>query len=607
METFKELKDIAQSLNLTNISETISYLENRLAQKNSELIFPLVGEYSSGKTTLLNSLTNGKKLEAAILPTTATIFEIHFSNLEEKAVIIKEDGTFYEENNISCLKNQELADVKMVKVYDSSLKIPSSTIIVDTPGLSSLDPRHKKALVNYLPLADGIFLVVDVNQGVTSSVLKFIDLFNITKKRIYLVISMCDTKPQSEVVNIKKYILQNTEVDFKDIACVSAANGDIKEFLDLVDKIQDEKNKIVEEVIKLQLNMIRSQILQFVNELLNSSKLSTKELDWKILECKQDLRKIKNTIQCLIEDLEIKINRRKIENIQNFNQQIYNRLDDIAKNPSNVDINAITQSTVESISNLYFSNFKSNVMDDLKYIVKENHNCGKKLSLPILNNLDLSEYSIGNLSYNIDLNLPELQTLNNNIAIGVKIAGAIAAVATTAYLGGVGGSTFVGGKAIETADLVTDVASMASNHKHFKKIEKVVGGLKHVTNRIDKINQYESQIEQYIPMQTKSQTGLAGLVGLVTERTMGKPQRKKLIDNYIYGTLEPEFCSQMDKISSVIVSSISDTLYVEAEAQISQKEKALKELIEKKDSENEQYFTKVEKLKEFQNILSGKL
>ncbi|KAA6304684.1 hypothetical protein EZS27_043668, partial [termite gut metagenome] len=101
-----------------------------IEHSNKELTIPLVGEYSSGKTSLLNSLTNGKKLETAILPTTATIFEVRFSNITEKAEIFYEDSTMREVEDISSLKNSDLVNAQLVRVYDSSVLIPSSTVLV---------------------------------------------------------------------------------------------------------------------------------------------------------------------------------------------------------------------------------------------------------------------------------------------------------------------------------------------------------------------------------------------------------------------------------------------------------------------------------------------
>ena len=73
MENIDRLIEIANTINAKDIESDLLHIKERSLQPNAELIFPLVGEFSSGKTTLINALTDSKKLETATKPTTATI------------------------------------------------------------------------------------------------------------------------------------------------------------------------------------------------------------------------------------------------------------------------------------------------------------------------------------------------------------------------------------------------------------------------------------------------------------------------------------------------------------------------------------------------------
>ena len=84
---------IADDLNLKDLSSDLSFLKSRIEQPNKDVIIPLVGEFSSGKTTLVNTLTDNKQLETASKATTATIFEIRFGCERCYAEIISSDGT----------------------------------------------------------------------------------------------------------------------------------------------------------------------------------------------------------------------------------------------------------------------------------------------------------------------------------------------------------------------------------------------------------------------------------------------------------------------------------------------------------------------------------
>ena len=208
----QKMTTIAQSLGFNDLMAELNVLAQRQEQENCPLILPLVGEFSSGKTTLINALTDSKKLETATKPTTATIYQIHFGSESCHATVYYEDGKHIEVEDIAELKNDAINDAAIVDVYDTSNKVPSTTILVDTPGLSSPDPRHRQTLVDFLPQADAILLVSDINQQITRSITDFIKTMSLAKRQIFLVLTKSDTKSASDLIAAKEYISKNTEI-----------------------------------------------------------------------------------------------------------------------------------------------------------------------------------------------------------------------------------------------------------------------------------------------------------------------------------------------------------------------------------------------------------
>ena len=109
MADLNKLREIAEYCGLSNLVFELEAIDMRSKQENASLILPLVGEFSSGKTTLINALTDSKKLETATKPTTATIYEVHFgtettSNVElsyESLVIVALCIPYYSINIVS--------------------------------------------------------------------------------------------------------------------------------------------------------------------------------------------------------------------------------------------------------------------------------------------------------------------------------------------------------------------------------------------------------------------------------------------------------------------------------------------------------------------------
>ena len=103
----QRLVEISNELGFVDISKKLEEIEQKNNQEDCSLVVPLVGEFSSGKTTLINALTDSKKLETATKPTTATIYEVHFGSERCYATIMDETDTIKEIDNLEELKNDK--------------------------------------------------------------------------------------------------------------------------------------------------------------------------------------------------------------------------------------------------------------------------------------------------------------------------------------------------------------------------------------------------------------------------------------------------------------------------------------------------------------------
>lgn len=286
----QKLIQIAEDLNLHDKVQELKFYVERLSSPDKDLILPLVGEFSSGKTTLINSLLDNPNLETASRATTASIFEIHFGADECYAEIHKEDGYIDSVKDVIGIKNEDLKQVDVVKVYDTSTKIGASTILVDTPGLSSNDPAHRIALSSYLPNADAILLLTDVNQQITRSLMDFIGSSKLANKPIYLIVTKCDTKTQNEVENAISYIKKNIDFTFERIVPVSVVTGQMSQFDELINNIQNNKNAIVEKSINERIKNVAKEMSLVVSDLLKQGN-STSDIDAAIQEEEKKLKK----------------------------------------------------------------------------------------------------------------------------------------------------------------------------------------------------------------------------------------------------------------------------------------------------------------------------
>lgn len=599
METIDILFEIADYLNLKGVKNKLNIIKTRSLQNNANLILPLVGEFSSGKTTLINSLTDSKKLETATQPTTATIYEVHFGCDKCKAEILDENGNIQIIEDIAELKNEILSDSFLIKVFDSSKKVPSTTILVDTPGLSSPNPKHKQTLVNFLPQSDGILLITDVNQQITRSLTDFIETMKLSMKPIYLVITKCDTKSKTDLESAKKYISENCNIPLKQITCVSSKNDDLSELYHLFSDIEKEKSNIIKQVDEKRIKDIIKNLLCRIDELLQVPS-DDKELDMAIRKQEHELNVLNRDIDRLVSGVESDIQEKEREITRKFEDIVSGRLDSlVAGKSNNFDAEAI--SVINNTSSLLLEEYRNSIKNIFRDKIKNSNSSNEKLSVTSLRDLDLSSLSITGLEYNLDLNSLG-HKYDGYISSGVKVVATVATVAAAASTAGTSALATAAtiDNMIDVADTVTDVSSMISNNKTVNRIEKAANFIGKATDKYSSIEEYNQRAAQQIG----NDKGLVeSLVGFATDKLIGKPQRRRAISNYMNDTLIPTFKQEINNVSNQVVSMVDETLHKSASDIIEEKKQALSQLQDELKSKKNDYFNRINQLRDYKNML----
>lgn len=598
MGNVETLQSIARFLDLKNIETELAQIKEK-SNDSAELILPLVGEFSAGKTTLINALTDCKKLETATQPTTATIYEIHFGCDQSYAIVLTSNGERKKVDDIASLKNETLGDAVVVNIFDTSKKVSASTILVDTPGLSSPNPLHRQTLVDFLPQADAILLVTDVNQQITRSLTDFIKTMKLAKRPIFLVITKCDTKSESELEAVKKYISENCELSVEQVACVSASTDNLNELYNLLDKIQKDKTAILKEVNKHRIQTISNTLVQRIDELLKASS-SDKDLDNAIRQQEYELNKLNRNIDKLVESATDDINEQGRKISRKFEDIVSGKLETlIAGKSNNFDGEAI--SAINNTSSLLLNEFKDEIQEILTQKARDRKGTEESISLHSLEEMDISNLSISNISYNLDLNSLGHQ-YDSMISTGVKVVGVVAAVAGAAayaapLIGEVGGAASIS-TAANIADTATDVGSIVSNRKTVGRIERAMNFAERAGVQYNKIDNFNQQAGQRVGC---SKGIVESLVGFVTDKTMGKPQRRRAIRNYMDETLSPQFKQEMQRLSKQLSNSIRNALQQEAKTMIEQKTASLEKLKVEKQEKKVQYEQRISQLRDYKN------
>lgn len=293
---------------------------------SDEIILPLLGEFSCGKSSLMNAVLGSNVLPVDIPPTTATINEIRFSQDRNKIEIFS-NGKKEIEGIINLGEFKDLS-ADLIKIYSSKTDVPKEIVFVDLPGLSSDIKKHEKILLDYLPKSDALLIFMDVNQGaLTKPIEDVVKIIAPLHKKIFVIYTKSDTKSSQEIIALKSYA--ETDLTFKPerVVFTSAKTKEIKQFLDLIHHIYQLADEILLKNISTELSAICKEVISLINLQVESANLDDKEIELKIKTTTFEIEKLRNSIKSEIDTTKNRIRTVEDESVAIFEKIMRGEID----------------------------------------------------------------------------------------------------------------------------------------------------------------------------------------------------------------------------------------------------------------------------------------
>ncbi|MBM7064525.1 dynamin family protein [Neisseria elongata] len=205
LEYIKEVKNIITPLEIPDngLSDIQSQIEY------AELIVPVVGGFSAGKSTLINSFLGTEILPTAVTPETALATELRYSETDYIEAVT-ESGSIerHEISEFGSLKDnaRNFTNLRLF-LNNDKLKAIQPLVLVDMPGFDAPIENHNRAILTYLERGVFFVFLTSVDDGnITLSMRREIENLERFSKGFAFCISKTNLRAPDDVAAVKEKI-----------------------------------------------------------------------------------------------------------------------------------------------------------------------------------------------------------------------------------------------------------------------------------------------------------------------------------------------------------------------------------------------------------------
>ena len=284
-EWFSLLKEANKELNLSDEIKKLEQMEEIYDRK--EYIVSFMGQFSAGKSYLINNLLKKDILPQGIVETTPILTYIRYDDilegLENCAVLYFQDGS-KEKISLTDVKNiiqkkedlpWDINNIDYLEVYLDEKILKNGMILLDTPGVNTIIERHEQLVAKSLLMSSRIIYVSGHSPSQVD--IEKITLFKNQGFNILFVRTHCDEinlleENIEEVIEKDLNILKEAGLDKEDCYFISNVKGSLQfEEISNLEKtlfdISEDINLSLEEDTKNQLMSITEETLNKLKDL----------------------------------------------------------------------------------------------------------------------------------------------------------------------------------------------------------------------------------------------------------------------------------------------------------------------------------------------------
>ena len=359
------LNQVEEELSNVNIDQTVinnfKIEELKNALQEVELLVPIIGAFSAGKSSLINSFLGKNYLPVGLTPETALATELRYSN-EEYIEAVKADNSIekFEIDQIDEITNIS-HQFKYLRMFISNKKLQEiePLILVDMPGFDSPLDLHNQAIMEYINRGVHYIVLTSVEDGtITRSMVRQLSNIQEYGRDFSFFLSKTNLRAKEEAKEVAQNLQEQIEDYFdieKEVVMIDDNGGEsLKKILLSIDPEQLFKNLFID---ALKDNYYT--ITETLNTIISSLVKDKDKNQDVILELKESLSQLQKERDRLLDEANEKYSNTNVDRIiEAVGKELTNSLEEL--------VNTAMTSGQESMSHLISEITRSVLISKLK-------------------------------------------------------------------------------------------------------------------------------------------------------------------------------------------------------------------------------------------------
>ena len=337
-----------------------------------ELLLPIIGAFSAGKSSLLNKFLGRDVLPVGIAPETELATELRYG-VNEHILAIRLNGTEekFDISDFDVIKMRS-AEFSHLKLYlnNEYLKAVAPFVVVDMPGFGSSLENHNKAINYYLPRGAHFVVVVSVEEGnITRSMLRQLQELQNLERNFMVLVSKVNLRAEHQVNEVLDLVSEQLQISFSnDYQVLPVGESSEEQFREILAKVEPEK--IFKDIFIKHLKDLTFDILGKINIAKSAMSNSHDDNERVIQDLSSGMQRIEEKRNRLIEDLQDRYSERVVNNcVEHVGRKLSDNIDELlVAIKNNSDLN---QTIIEIVRLSFADKLKSEIGELSGDIIEE--------------------------------------------------------------------------------------------------------------------------------------------------------------------------------------------------------------------------------------------